>query len=671
MQARFVCLVVVGLAGFFFATGVVLADKNDKKTPSKTSSKTPAKAPEPAKPAPPKIGASKLEKTSFPASVSTPPKGPVMKVAAIDRSNHDSIREAAAKIDAFILKGLADSGQKPQPNLKDEQFLRRIYLELGGRIPSFGEALAFVNSKSKEKRIDLIDTILESPDYVSHFYNYWADVLRLTERPNNNIIFEPYLAYVKESIAENKPYDKWVHEMLTANGKVWENPAVGFQIRDEGMPLPYIDNTIRVLLGKQIGCAQCHDHPFDSWTQKQFYELAAFTAGTRTRLSKSDPEMKGGMSSGELIKEARARTSDGKLKGPFQNVVNANTYAIKFSNKDLKLPHDYQYSDGKPNEVVKPKVLWDDIPMTAAKADRREQFAAWVTGRQNRQFARNIANRMWKKMMGLGIVEPIDDFRDENAPSHPELLEHLTDEVLRLNFDLRELARIIANTQSFQRLAAVHDPSSTEPYRFPGPVLHRMTAEQLWDSLLTLVAYNHWSYQRPGAKELAPIVDMDWTKANVDLAQSITDKYDTTYAPGIYNREIQKLCGFEGQLLVRASEIPTPVPLGHFLRQFGQSDRETIEGGRTVATVPQILTMFNGPITHIMLKKGSVIYDNVVQAGSANAIDVMFLSILSHRPSITDRELAIREVKSAERAEAGYGNVLWALLNTREFLFVQ
>ncbi|MFN9913614.1 MAG: DUF1553 domain-containing protein, partial [Pirellulaceae bacterium] len=129
------------------------------------------------------------------------------------------------------------------------------------------------------------------------------------------------------------------------------------------------------------------------------------------------------------------------------------SYAVKNANKDLKLPHDYQYSDGKPNQVVQPKVLWDKVPSTALKADRREQFASWVTARQNRQFARNIANRIWKKMMGRGIVEPIDDFRDENAPSHPALLEHLTDEVLRLNFDIRELVRIIAYSQSYQRLA--------------------------------------------------------------------------------------------------------------------------------------------------------------------------------------------------------------------------
>ncbi len=137
------------------------------------------------------------------------------------------------------------------------------------------------------------------------------------------------------------------------------------------MPLPYIDNTVRVFLGKQIGCAQCHDHPFDSWTQRQFYELAAFTSGTRTRLGSGDKKYgKSGNSAGELINAARKKAPNGKVGGAFQQLVRANTYGVNFNNRDLKLPHDYAYSDGKPNEVVKPKVLWGDVPKDAVKGDR-------------------------------------------------------------------------------------------------------------------------------------------------------------------------------------------------------------------------------------------------------------------------------------------------------------
>lgn len=628
--------------------------------------------PSSSKPAPPKPGTTRMEKLPLPEVVTRLSPNPPFKVAKIDRSRRADIQSAASQIDALIDRKLEQNNEKPQPALRDEQFVRRVYLELAGRIPTYDEAKKFLDSKSESKRTQLIDDLLESPDYVSHNYNYWADVLRLTERPNGNLFLDPYLAYVKESIASNKPYDQWVQEMLTANGKVWQTPAVGFQLRDQGMPLPYIDNTVRVFLGKQIGCAQCHDHPFDDWTQKQFYELAAFTSGTQFRINNNDPMFKqGGTNPGELIKQAREKAPDGKIPGQFQQLVNANAYSIKFANRALKLPHDYQYSDGKPNEVVKPKVLWGEVPSSASSADLRQQFASWVTHRDNRQFARNIANRMWKKMFGQGIVEPIDDFNDSNKPSDPELLDHLTDEMLRLNFDLREFMRVIVNTRAYQRQALVRESFDTKPFYFAGPVLKRMTAEQLWDSLLTLIAYNSWSFQRPTAKDYISVVDLDWSKVKLADAEAASSRYSQSLFPPYLNGERQKLCGFEGQLLVRASEIPTPLPLGHFLRQFGQSDRETIEGGREVATVPQILAMFNGPITHIMLKKGSVVYDNMIKAGPQNAIDVLFISVLSRKPLGADRELAKDEINHNVRPEVGYGNVLWALLNTREFLFIQ
>jgi hypothetical protein len=619
-----------------------------------------------------KKGPAKPQPVKLPPSILSPKTGEVIKVAPIDKSTRASVESAADQIDQILQKTWTEKEVKARPALKDEQYLRRVYLEIGGRIPTLDEASEFILSKSKDKRAELLDKLLESPDYVSHFYNYWADILRLCERPQAQLVMDPYMSYVKEKIAENKPYDKWVHEMLTATGKVWENPAVGFQLRDDGMPLPYVDNTVRVFLGKQIGCAQCHDHPFDSWTQKQFYELAAFTAGTRTKATPADLGLqKTANPVGELLKEARAKVPDGKLKTPIQTVLVANRYDVNFANRELKLPHDYAYDDSKPNTLVKPKVLWGDVPSNAKGADRREQFAAWVTSREDRQFARNIANRMWKKMMGRGIVEPIDDFRPENPPSNPELLEHLTDEVLRLNFDLRELVRIIATTKAYQRLAVIHDETTLDPYYFEAPVLHRMTSEQLWDSLLTLIAYNQWAYQRPTAKELADVIELDLGKAKLADAERVTEKFAATFNLPAYNKELQKLCGFKGQLLVRASEIPTPVPLSHFLRQFGQSDRESIEGGRTSATVPQILTMFNGSLTHILLEKGSVIYDNVMKAPRAKAIDVIFVSILSHLPSATDRELAQNELRTSASPEAGYGNLIWALLNTREFIFIQ
>jgi hypothetical protein len=629
----------------------------------------------------------------LPAAVLEEPTGPVMEVAAIDRSRRQEVGVAADAIDRLLETDWQKHGVAGSTPLNDAQFVRRIYLELAGRIPTFDETTRFLDSKSASKRANLIDDLLESPDHVSHTYNFWADILRLAERPQKDVFFEPYLDWVKRSIAANRPYDEWVQEMLTADGKIWENPATGYQLRDKGMPLPYVDNTVRVFLGTQIGCAQCHDHPFDSWTQHQFYELAAFTSGTRMRLG-GVPEKKSGLSREEMkqaTKEARQKNAETfrqikeitqqaqqqvrakKVDNGLRLFINANLTSVSSQTGKLLLPHDYKYDDDKPLAAVSPKVLWGEIPADARSQDNRGQFAAWLTSRDNRQFARTIANRMWRKVMGVGLVEPFDDFREDNPASNPELLEHLTDLVLALDCDLREFVRVLVSTKAYQRRAVLHDPTSPSPFRFTGPALRRQTAEQLWDSIIVLIAHNEWPFQRPTSEAFEKLADVDLTAAGTTYAtvEKAYEAFSDTYGLNRYRARLQKQYGFQGQVLARASELPTPLPLGHFLRQFGQSDRESIEGGRTVATVPQILSMFNGPITHSMLVPGSVIHDEVMSHETTQAVDVIFLAILSHRPSAEDRAFAIKEIRSADTPQAGVGNLIWALLNTREFIFIQ
>jgi hypothetical protein len=629
----------------------------------------------------------------LPAAVLEEPTGPIMEVAPIDRGRRQEVGAAAEQIDRLLAEHWQEHGVTGNDPITDAQFVRRTYLELAGRIPRFDETTQFLNSKSATKRADLIDDLLESPDYVSHFYNFWADVLRLCERPQNDLFFEPYLDWVKRSIAANRPFDQWVFEMLTADGTLCGNPAVGFQLRDRGMPLPYVDNTVRVFLGTQIGCAQCHDHPFDSWTQHQFYELAAFTAGTRTRLA-GFPDKKAGLSKEEMkqaakqarqanaeavrrvreiVQEATQRVRAKQVDNGLRLFINSNLTSVTYQQARLLLPHDYQYDDAQPLAPVSPQVLWGGIPTAAVDTDQRAQFAAWLTSRDNRQFARTIANRLWRKVMGVGIVEPHDDFRENNPASNPELLEHLTDLVLRLEFDLRECVRILVSTDAYQRRAVLYDPTSPTPFRFTGPALKRMTAEQLWDSILVLVAHNEWAFQRPTAGEFARVAAIDLAAPGTRYAdvEKAYELFSDTYGRKRYIGHLQRQFGYQGQVLVRASELPSPLPLGHFLRQFGQSDRESIEGGRTVATVPQILSMFNGPITHSMLVRGSAIHDEVMSHDPKQAVDVIFLSILSHRPSAEDRSFAIQEIQSADTPATGCGNLIWALLNTREFIFIQ
>jgi hypothetical protein len=631
----------------------------------------------PAKPKPkpnaPAAAPAKPPQSKLPAPVREP-LTVQMEVAPVNASGRSETAVSAGEIDFLVEAKLRDLGLQPNPIASDEVFLRRVYLDVTGRIPSLEETKSFLDSTEPQKREDLIDELLSSPDYVSNFYNFWADTLRLVQYPQGNIVGEPYMAYVKDQIRQNRPYDQWVYEMLTADGKLWDNPATGFQMRDEGMPLPYVDNTVRVFLGTQIGCAQCHDHPFDSWSQYQFYQLAAFTAGTRTRLKPpADPataKAKGNPAN-RLIEEARAVAPGGNVSGEYQRVVRANSYEIYEVPAALRLPHDYAYADAKPKDIVKPQVLWGDVPETAKGGTPREQFAAWVTAHKNERFKRTIANRMWKRMLGIGLIEPIDDFRDDSDCANEKLLRFLSDNVARINFDLKEFVRTILYSKTYQRESSDYQLTSGEMYYFPGPVLRRMTAEQVWDSILTLAVNNPWAFQRPTAEDFKEAIDLDLYSATMADAERVAQKFASSYHQPAYRKLLNQF-SYQGNILCRSSELPSPLPAEHFLRQFGQGDRETINGQDDSATVPQILAMFNGPITHVMLESGSVIYDNVMNAANPrDAVDTIFLSTLTRMPDNEDRREALREVQRAERPAVGLGNVIWALLNTREFLFVQ
>lgn len=197
-----------------------------------------------------------------------------------------------------------------------------------------------------------------------------------------------------------------------------------------------------------------------------------------------------------------------------------------------------------------------------------------------------------------------------------------------------------------------------------------MTAEQIWDSLLTLTMADPDSYQRPRSDALVQAVKLETDQPlSSEFLLNKAAALDKLRRDGP-EAKLNKQYTHKGVLLARASELPLPLPPSHFLRQFGQSDRELIQGGSTEGHVPQILTMFNGPISHKLLNEGTVIYDEVVAASDLrDQIDVIFLSIVGRKPTRTDYKLAVREIQAD--GPAGYGNVIWALLNTREFLFIQ
>ena len=581
--------------------------------------------------------------------------------------------ESASRIDEMIDQGLKENRVRPEKMTDDYEFVRRTYLDISGTIPTGRQAVAFARSRidREEKRTLLVDQLLNSRGYVSHSFNFWAEILRLVDAQRGGLNLRPYSDWVKDSIASDMPYDQFVYQMLSAEGRVWENPPVGYTLRDRDMTKANLDNTMRIFLGTRIGCAQCHDHPFDSWTQKQFYELAAFVHGTSSRhnrgaIDKATATARDQMKSLPKSVETDARTS--RLR---RFIDESEIWIGERRNAKLKLPHDYQYDNGKPGEVIKPKVSFGQMPKIQKDVPLRTTFATWVTSPDNPRFAVTIANRLWKRTFGVGLIEPVDDMTDATDVSNQELLDFLVDELKRVGYRQREFLRILYNTKAYQRKAYMEDWDPNEPYYFPGPVLRRMTAQQLWDSMLTLTLADPDLYQRPRGDIYAKLAAI-----NPGRSYSLNDiqqKYDAVRrAEGRDGEEakLNKVHSHQGYLLVRASEMRQPQRPDHFLRQFGQSDRTLISGNSVDGHVPQILTMFNGPISHKLLYEGTVIYDEVAAASTLkDKVDVIFLSILTRHPTRLDQRLALSEMNS--EGAAGVGNLIWSLLNTREFMFIQ
>jgi hypothetical protein len=193
------------------------------------------------------------------------------------------------KIDQLLAQGWEKAGLKPNPPASDEVLVRRLYLDIAGRIPTVEEVQAYLKSGDPQKRSKLIDTLLASDGYTSHMFNYWADILRLSDNVKGRLTAEAYEEWLKKQIKANVPYDQMVRNLLTTDGGVWDSGSIGFWQRDENK-LDHLAYTVQVFLGTSIVCAQCHDHPFDKWSQMDYYHMAAFTYGMDTRSRGFEPE---------------------------------------------------------------------------------------------------------------------------------------------------------------------------------------------------------------------------------------------------------------------------------------------------------------------------------------------------------------------------------------------
>lgn len=723
-----------------------------------------------------------------------------------------------AEIDRLVTAKLVKENIQPNGPVSDEVFVRRIYLDVVGRIPTLKEATDFLADSTSDKRAKLIEKLLASDGYAQNFFNYWADILRLkTQMIGGGPAGTAYAQWLKDSLAANKPYDQMVREVLTADGKTYENGAVGFYIRDYNMPLDNMAVTTQVFLGTSMVCAQCHNHPFDKWTQMDYFQMAAHSNGMTGTNGLSNPLLAkafyGGYGKGNAKKRGKATEQQTVAGVSRQNLNRAMTEILRplrystvvdeSDKRPLRLPHDYQYKDAKPRAVIEPtipasfskdgKIVKEGVPPIDA-------YAGWMTSKENPRFTTVIANRLWKKAMGMGLIEPVDEITDSTVPSNPALMTFIETAMKDVNYDMKSFLSMIYNSQAYQRAAYAKDVELGEVYHFPGPLVRRMTAEQIWDSVVALykpapdqpsietkvssdiaIRRVEWldralnaltpaeltqaaakvaqlqkqlaeevrkaqedlteaqknkdedavraarrivSTQRQrigeaveelvfttGFKKFAELArdgklkeqidDMEFAKEiaaviksknGVDLeidealnvmarqqraklteAQKARLQRDAEMLQVDEKQERESLKAWENlreTFMVRAADLRSPAPNGHFLREFGQSDREMVENANEDASVGQALMLLNGKTFGQLMNPYTMISRALRRAETTDkTIDAIYLSLLSRTASDEEKSL-LRPVVEG-KGITGKGDALWAVLNTRQFYFIQ
>jgi hypothetical protein len=402
------------------------------------------------------------------------------------------------------------------------------------------------------------------------------------------------------------------------------------------------------------------------WTQRNFYEMASFFGATLQLNDNKAP-----------IKTARGvldKRMARQILGP--NMAKVDT----IPENTLKFPADYAYKDAAPGDPVHPQLIsWSRDQADAVKPSGsvnekpevlRDQFAVWMTSPENPRFARAIANRVWKKLFGIGVQEPISDLDDPNQASNPELLKHLAEEMKRVHFDLREFQRIVLNTSAYQAQASATPDLEAGHYLFPGPVLRRMSAEQAWDSVVTLavgVELDRYKLSRAESVRKMDIPEDPPSPAAMRAKAEMVEKEKSrrgereTYTGGTPVRS--------GRLtLARASEIQQPAKESHFLRNFGQSDRMIADSNSVEGGVPQALLMMNGDVQGIVTgNKSALMRETLAYDTPRRQIAHLYLSFFGRNAS--DAEMA--EMEQKLKKDFVIGDLAWAFLNTREFIFVQ
>lgn len=504
-------------------------------------------------------------------------------------------------INEQIQLGWEDNEVAPSETADDAEWIRRVYLDIVGHIPPAGKVESFLTDKDPGKRSKLVDELLADPDYVRNFTEVWTNVLIGRNTPDRTSR-AGLRKFLRESFARNRPWNDVVFDMVTADGHFEENGAVNFilgqlqgNINSEEYHVEATARLTRIFLGMQVQCTQCHNHPFNEWKQNQFWEFNSFLRQTR-RIDHDKYDPKTGQ--------------------------NEDDYS-ELAFNDFGGPVYFELRNGLV-QIAVPTYLGVEVD-SGRETDRRKELGRLMCHDDpEHTVARAYVNRTWGHFMGYGFTKPIDDMGPHNPPSHPELLERLTEEFVKSGYDMKQLVRWICNTEAynltskFNKKNEIDNPASGEVALFSHMYVKTMQAEQLYDSLLVATEAH-----RSGA-------------GSFDAAEEQRERW-----------------------------------LRDFLNVFGgnEDDEPTLFSG----SIPQALLMMNGPLVQkaISGEQGSyltsVLTDSRLKNDQAR-MRALFVSALGRYPTPFETNNLSKLMRNSASPLASYQDLYWALLNSNEFI---
>ncbi len=494
----------------------------------------------------------------------------------------------AAAIDRALEQRLTTAGVPPSPVADDATFLRRVTLDLTGRIPTRKRAAAFLDSTDPEKRRKLVDDLLADREYGRHFATVWRNLIVRPDPVKTKSPRDQFTPWLAEQFNDNRGWQQIVSELLTAEGDIARNPATTFIVANSENFQPdagrLAGTAARLFLGVQLRCAECHDHPFAPWTQADFWGTAAFFSRLHNTSRKGPPF---------IMTEAAEPGHDPGA-----------TAAIT-------IPGTAGKAAGR---SVAARFLRGKTP-ALGEGPLRPTFAAWVTAPDNPFFAPAFVNRLWAQLFGRGFVNPMDDFRDDNPPSHPILLARLADEFRNSGYDVKHLLRCITLSRAYQRGSQPLPANEKDRELFSHMAVKVLSPEAFFDSLTVVMAIDKSAKQPPG---------------KVKSSLPLTPEYR--------------------QQFIR------------FFRAQGESADETAFSHG----IPQFLKRLNGePFNGGAPLIGQLM---VAGAGPEQVIEALYLATLSRRPKSEELRLMSEYLSRRADREQGYAGVLWILLNSGEFI---